>query len=110
MSIVKIVDDYLLQFGNQRFFEGWNGQKDYVIKLLEDHAIEVDEGGGCSCKCGFPTTWDAGRTARDYQDHLLALIKGEGENKHYPLPLPPKTKNNTEPAPLSRPMKFKGEK
>lgn len=38
MSIVKIIDDYVLEFGNQRFLEGWNGQKDYVIKLLEAHA------------------------------------------------------------------------
>lgn len=72
MSVVKLIDDYLLQFGNERFVEGWNGQQERVANLLEVHAIEVDEGGGCWCKCGQVSgrSWD-------YQEHLIALIKGE---------------------------------
>lgn len=36
MSVIKIIDDYLLEFGNERFLEGWNGQEERTIKLLED--------------------------------------------------------------------------
>lgn len=38
MSIVKLIDDYLIEFGNERFLEGWNGAEERIIKLLEAHS------------------------------------------------------------------------
>lgn len=35
MSVVKLIDDYLLEFGNERFLEGWNGQQERIINLLQ---------------------------------------------------------------------------
>ena len=43
MSVVKLIDDYLLQFGNERFVEGWNGQQERVANLLEVMSLTPSE-------------------------------------------------------------------
>jgi hypothetical protein len=47
-------------------------ERERIIKLLEEHAVSVDEGGGCWCNCGkgFMRDWD-------YNEHLLTVIKGK---------------------------------
>ena len=56
----------------QKYFEG------RIIKLLKEHELDPDLGGGVGCVCdGFfkiTTHWD-------YQDHIFALIKGQKDNE-----------------------------
>jgi hypothetical protein len=52
---------------------GLKEAEERIIKLLEEHAVSVDEGGGCWCNCGkgFMRDWD-------YNEHLLTVInKGD---------------------------------
>ena len=53
---------------------GVKEENDRIIKLLKEHAVSVDEGGGCWCNCGkgFMRDWD-------YNEHLLTVIKGENK-------------------------------
>lgn len=51
---------------------GVKAENERIIRLLEEHTLMVDE-GTCWCLCGEPETW----YGLDYQDHQIALIKGE---------------------------------
>ena len=76
MSIIKLIDDYLVEFGNERFLEGWNGATERIIKLLETELLSDDD-----------TAWQT----RDWQEverqqdrdwvikEAIALIKGENK-------------------------------
>lgn len=69
MSVIKIIDDYLLEFGNERFLEGWNGQEERTIKLLEDkYNYLIDIYGIAIVKDQL-----------DLLLELIALIKGENK-------------------------------
>ena len=73
MSIVKLIDDYLVEFGNERFLEGWNGATENIIKLLEDAQVteaELFDGRIIKVKCESVRA-----------DLLIALIKGEVERQ-----------------------------
>lgn len=92
MSAEVIRDNYRKQ--------GAQAERERIIKLLEmpngwHETVYVAEEGDRHFEKSCITCLN------------IALIKGE--NKDYPLDLPPKTKANTETALLSRPIKFKGE-
>jgi hypothetical protein len=54
MSVAKLVDDYVLEFGNTRFLEGWYGAKEHVINVIEtEHKYHYgDVYGSANCNCG----------------------------------------------------------
>ena len=35
LDVVKLVNDKVLEFGNDRFLEGWNGAVEQLVKLLD---------------------------------------------------------------------------
>lgn len=45
LDIVQIIRDKTLEFGNERFLEGWNGAIDHVEKMLDNdywhHIVRV---------------------------------------------------------------------
>jgi hypothetical protein len=46
IDVVKLVNDKVLEFGNQRFFEGWNGAEDRIVDMLRDKYDKIlDEVG-----------------------------------------------------------------
>ena len=53
MSVVKLIDDYLLEFGNARFLEGWYGALDVAVKRIEEehryHYGDVYGSDNCNC-------------------------------------------------------------
>ena len=36
LDIARLLNDKVVDFGNERFLEGWNGATEHIIKLLED--------------------------------------------------------------------------
>lgn len=46
IDVVKIVNDKVLEFGNERFLEGWNGAEDRIVDMLRDKYDKIlDEVG-----------------------------------------------------------------
>lgn len=41
MSVIKLIDDYLVEFGNERFVEGWEGAREYIADELRDRAADL---------------------------------------------------------------------
>jgi len=41
LNITELVNQKVLEFGNERFLEGWNGQRERIIKLLENETLET---------------------------------------------------------------------
>jgi len=67
LNITELVNQKVLEFGNERFLEGWNGQQERIMKLLDQKHTPTDgdtihnESGNCvSCE-------------------VIALIKGENK-------------------------------
>lgn len=53
MSVVNLIDEYLLEYGNARFLEGWYGAVEHIVKQIEDkHAYHYgDVYGYANCNC-----------------------------------------------------------
>lgn len=46
IDVVKLVNDKVLEFGNERFLEGWNGAEDRIVDMLRDKYDKIlDEVG-----------------------------------------------------------------
>jgi hypothetical protein len=43
LNITELVNQKVLEFGNERFLEGWNGQQERIIKLINDIAAPYGE-------------------------------------------------------------------
>lgn len=61
----------LTKLENYVFYKaGVQAEQERIIKLLEEHTPNSSDHDFVGCECEYPTnTW--------YNDHLIALIKGE---------------------------------
>ena len=70
LNITELVNAKVVEFGNERFLEGWKGAEKRIIKLIEEHQPEVgSDSGFVYCTCDVYEIW--------YNEHLIELIKGE---------------------------------
>lgn len=61
LDIARLLNDKVVDFGNERFLEGWNGATEHIIKLLET----LKE-------------WESPIPIREtHADSIIELIKGE---------------------------------
>ena len=42
LDIARLLNDKVVDFGNERFLEGWNGATEHIIKLLEEFIENCD--------------------------------------------------------------------
>lgn len=40
LNITELLNQKVLEFGNERFLEGWNGQQERIINLLDSMACD----------------------------------------------------------------------
>jgi len=74
LNITELLNQKVLEFGNERFLEGWNGQQERIIKLLENEIQRLVDMAGQ--REGGPAWRSAGI---ENCEHLIALIKGENK-------------------------------
>jgi hypothetical protein len=55
LNIVELLNEAVLEFGNNRFMEGWFSQQERIIKILKEQGVIADV------------------------DAVIALIKGENK-------------------------------
>jgi hypothetical protein len=68
LNITELLNQKVLEFGNERFLEGWNGQQERIIKLIWDNAEAItNQYFYHNALIGEPTAF------------LIALIKGENK-------------------------------
>jgi hypothetical protein len=69
LNITELVNAKVVEFGNERFLEGWKGAEKRIIKLLESvEGTYYEEEGAWSLKDGI--------------NLALELIKGENKHTH----------------------------
>lgn len=76
MSVVKLIDDYLLEFGNERFMDGWDANQRRVIRILE---IQIDKINRLTAGVDSVEKRMQGIAIEVALAKTIALIKGENK-------------------------------